>query len=166
MSSTAAAEAEKILFRANEKLAIGNVSEALDILLELVGIYPEFGKAFFVMGNIYSNSFNDFSSAETFYKKAISLSPEFSATYLAYAETLIQQERFTETIAVLNKSLEIPGVKKDKANYLFGVMYELQAKFEDAVNCYKKAIAVTLSEEIIAQCEKAMNRCNLKKKYT
>ena len=166
MSSSATAEAEKILFKANEKLALSQVSEALDILLELTGIYPEFGKAYFMMGTIYTNSFSDFTTGESYFKKAISLTPEYSATYLAYAEMLIQQERFTEAIAVLNKSLEMPGVKKDKANYLFGMMYELQTKFEDAISYYKKAISLTLSEEIIALCEKAMNRCNLKKKYS
>ena len=166
MSSSATAEAEKILFSANEKLAHGNISEALDILSELVGIYPEFGKAYFAMGNIFTVNFNDFTSGETHYKKAISLSPDFSAAYLAYAELLIQEERYTESLAVLNKSLEIVGVKKDKANFLFGMMYELQGKFEDAMSYYKKAISVTLSEDIISQCEKAMNRCNLKKKYS
>ncbi len=166
MSSSATAEAEKILFNANEKLAQGLVSEALDILLELTGIYPEFGKAYFVMGNIFTLNFNDLLSGEKHYKKAISLAPDFAPSYVAYAEMLLQQERFTEALAVLNKSLEIAGVKKDKANFLFGMMYELQGKFEDAIAFYKKSISITLSDDIILQAEKAMNRCNLKKKYS
>ncbi len=165
MSLSATAEAEKILFAANQKLADGNVSEALDMLSDLTAISPEFGKAFLAIANIYTFNFSDLKSGEQNFKKAIALLPEHAPAYLAYAELLLQQERFTEAMAMLNKSLEITGVKKDKAYFLFATMYELQGKFEDALSFYKKGITSTLSNDLLASCEKAIQRCEIKKKY-
>jgi tetratricopeptide (TPR) repeat protein len=165
MSSAAVAEAEKILYRANQTLEQGEVDAAIDILQELIGIYPEFGKAYCTLGTIYFYRFNDQLNAEINLKKSTNLAPDFSPAYLTYADLLIQQEKFTEAIAILNKASSLPGVKKDKINYFFGMMNELQSKFDDAISFYKKAIAVTLSDDDIVKFEKAMNRCIIKKKY-
>lgn len=166
MSSAAVAEAEKILYRANLALEQGDVDAAIDILQELIGIYPEFGKAYSTLGSIYFSKFSDLVNAESNFKKAIQFSPEFSASYLGYADLLIQQEKFTEALAVLNKASSLPGVRKDRINYFQGLINELQSKFDEAIASYKKAIAVTLSEDDFVKYEKAITRCLTKKKYS
>ncbi len=165
MSLSASADAEKILFAASQRMADGNVSDALDMLTELTAVNPDFGKGFLSLANIYAFHFNDFKSAEQNFKKAIALTPDYAASYLGYTELLLQQERFTEALAMLNKAIEIQGVKKDKTYFLFGTMYELQSRFDDALSFYKKGIVATLSNDLLLSCEKAIQRCEIKKKY-
>lgn len=159
-------EAEKLFIQAEERLRRGEISSAFELLYNLTQQFPEFGKAFALLGKIYNQKFNDLESSEICLKKAISLSPEFSNSYLDYAEVLITKERFTETLATLNKVMEIPGVRKDKAFILYGMMNELQGRYDDAMAFYKKAILNSLSDEEIQSAEKAISRCLSKKKYT
>lgn len=165
MSTAAIAEAEKILYRAGLALEQGQVDAAVDILDELIGIYPDFGKAFSALGSIYFSKFNDLINAEINLKKAIEFAPEYAASYILYAELLIAQEKFTDAIAKLNKASTLAGVKRDRINYLFGMINELQSKHDEAIAYYKKAIAVTLSDDDFVKFEKAIARCITKKKY-
>lgn len=166
MSTAAIAEAEKILYRAGDQLEKGFISEAVDLLSELISIYPEFGKAYCMLGAVYLQKFNDFQNAEINIQKAVDLAPDFAPALLLKAELLIQVEKYTQATATLNKAAEISGVKKDRVNYLFGLLNELQAKFDDAIGFYKKAISYTLSDDSIVLFEKAINRCLVKKKYS
>lgn len=158
-------EAEKLFFRAASKLEEGNISEAADLFSELISGYSDFGKAYNYLGLIYFHHFKDLHAAETNFKTAIALSPEFSESYVNYASLLLAQERFAEMNANLNKASEIAGVRKDKVFEQFALMHELQEKYDDAVNFYKKAILATLSDNDLILYEKAINRCNVKKKY-
>ena len=103
--------------------------------------------------------------AEEHFKNAISSSPEFTESYIYYAALLLSQERFAEMNAHLNKVSEIPGAKKHAVYELFGRMNELMGKYDEAINFFKKAIVQTFSDEDIVSYEKAIARCNTKKKY-
>lgn len=158
-------EAEKQFYKAVSNMEEGNIAGATDLLLELTSRFPEFGKAYSYLGVIYFRHFKDAATAESHYKKAISSSPEFTESYINYSALLLSQERFAEMNANLNKVSEITGVKKDKVYELFGLMNELQAKYDEAIGFYKKAIGITFSDEDLGLYEKAINRCNAKKKY-
>jgi tetratricopeptide (TPR) repeat protein len=158
-------EAEKLFFKAVSKLEEGDISEAADLFSELISEYSDFGKAYNYLGLIYFRHFKDMHTAETHFKTAIALSPEFSESYVNYASLLFSQERFAEMNANLNKVSEIAGARKDKVYEQFALMHEMQGKYDDAVSFYKKAILATLSDEDLAMYEKAINRCNVKNKY-
>jgi tetratricopeptide (TPR) repeat protein len=158
-------ESEKLFFRAVNTFNNGDVLAAADFFSELAERFPDFGKAHGYLGVIFFQHFKDPVAAEEHFKNAISSSPEFTESYLWYAGLLLSQERFAEMNAHLNKVSEIPGVKKNAAHELYGKMNEMMGKYDEAIDFYKKAIKYTFSEEDILAYEKAIARCNTKKKY-
>ena len=159
------AEAEKLFHQALSKLKQGDIAAAVDSLIDITEKFPDFGKANNYLGLIYFRYFLDAPSAESFFKKAISLAPDFSKSYVNYAALLLSHNRLAEMNANLNKVSEIPGVEKDKVFELFGKLNEIQGRLDDAIGFYKKAIALTFSDEDLLLYEKAIDRCNKKKKF-
>ncbi len=158
-------EAEKQFYQAVNKFEQGDIAAAADLFSDIVLHYPENGRAYSYLGIIYFRNFKDTVAAESNFKKAVLLSPEFSESYIHYASLLLSQERFAEMNANLNKVSEIPGVNKSKVFELFGMMHEVQGRLDDAIGFYKRAITSTFSDDDLTACEKAISRCNTKKKY-
>jgi tetratricopeptide (TPR) repeat protein len=71
-------------------------------------------------------------------------------------------DKGTESVAVLNKALEVPGIDKDKIYSLFGKLYERQAKWEDAIEYYTKAILYSLSDLTLVEYRKDVERVKFK----
>lgn len=157
-------EAEKLFFESRLKNDEGEVGIAAVLLHDIVARYPNFGKAYALLGTIYFKSFDDPILAETFFKKAIALSPDYYITYLDYAALLLSQERYTEQVAVLNKGLETTGVNKDKAWYYSGLMHERQKQFEEAIENFQKALFYSVIDTEIAFYQQAIERCLMKRR--
>ena len=157
--------AEKLFYEAITAFNEGKIIPAAELFLELTEQSPDFGKAHAYLGLLYFHYFKDPVVAEEHFKNAISSSPEFTESYIFYAALLLSQERFAEMNAHLNKVSEIPGVKKNDMYEQFGRMNELMGKLDEAIDFYKKAIKCTFSDEDIVSYEKAIVRCNIKKKY-
>ena len=159
------AESEKLFYEAISAFNEGEIIASADLFSELTEQFPDYGKAHAYLGLLYFQHFKDPVIAEEHFKNAISSSPEFTGSYIFYAALLLSQERFAEMNAHLNKVSEIPGAKKNEMYEQFGKMNELMGKFDEAIDFYKKAIKSTFSEEDILSYEKAIARCNIKKKY-
>ncbi len=134
------------------------------IIIILIALTPDFGKAYALLGFIYFISFEDHTQAEVYFKQAMTLTPAYSFTYLHYAELLFSQERYTEQVAVLNKGLETPGMDKDKVYHLLGLMHERQKQFEDSLINFQKAVLYSVDGEDILKYQKAIERCLMKRK--
>jgi tetratricopeptide (TPR) repeat protein len=158
-------EADKMFFTADQMVANGQIAEATDLLLKLVEKFPSYGRAYNHLGYLYENKYKDVVTAEKFYKLALSHSPEYPATYVNYAVILSAQERFPELTALLNKALEVLGITKDKVYNEFGLMYELQGKYDEAMGMYRKAISYAMNEKDLEFYDKSIKRCNLKMSY-
>jgi tetratricopeptide (TPR) repeat protein len=156
---------EKLFYEAVSTFTEGKIIAAADLFSELIERFPDFGKAHAYLGLLYFEYFKDSIVAEEHFKNAISSSPEFTESYIFYAALLLSQERFAEMNAHLNKVSEIRGVKKNDTYEQFGKMNELMGKYDEAIDFYKKAIKYTFSDEDIVSYEKAIARCNIKKKY-
>ncbi len=155
--------AEKQFLKARTFLHEGKVEESLQELNLILARQPEFGKGQALLGHLLYHYFRDFTNAEEAFRKAMRQSPNHDETYLDYAALLLQLERFTETIAVLNKAMEVPGIEKDKVYRLFGMLSERQERWEEAIDYYSKALLFTFSVEAITGYEEDINRV-LKKK--
>ena len=164
-SNNSMLEADKLFFTANQMIAEGEIAEATDLLLKLIEKYPTYGRAYNHLGYLYENKYKDVSTAEKYFKQALVNAPDYPATYMNYAVILSAQERFPELTALLNKALEVLGVAKDRIYNEFGIMYELQGKYEEAMSMYRKAISYSLSDTEIERYDKSIKRCNLKMSY-
>ena len=151
------------ILKAHRLLSEEKVEECLQELSLVLARQPENGSAQALLGHLRMRYFKNFQSAEEAFKVAMRQSANHPELYYDYAELLVMLERYTETVAVLNKGMEVPGIEKDKLYRLFGRLNERQEKWDDAIDFYTKALLYTFFEEMIAKCNADINRCNMKK---
>ena len=82
--------------------------------------------------------------------------------YVDYGELLLRLDKATETVAILNRALEVPGVEKDKIFRIFSQLYERQSKWDDALEYNAKALMFTLNDEMTQQCLQDQERIRRK----
>src|SRR5690606_36367455 len=99
------------------------------------------------------------------FKTAIAMSGVPAEGLLNYARLLLNQERYAEALSILNRAMEISEVRKDMSYLLYGNLYEMQSKINDAAGYYKKCLTSTLSNTLLEEAEAALKRCDIKKKY-
>jgi Tfp pilus assembly protein PilF len=155
--------AEKQFLTARTLLREGNVEASLQELNLLLARQPDFGKGQALLGHLLFRYVRDFVNAEEAFRKAMRQAPTHEELYIDYAECLLQLERFTETVAVLNKAMEVPGIEKDKIFRLFGLFNERQEKWDEAIDYFSKAVLYSFSNENILQYEADIDRCIKKK---
>ncbi|MBS1765529.1 MAG: tetratricopeptide repeat protein [Bacteroidetes bacterium] len=165
MNISANAEAEKILFAAKQLLAEGKLPEALDTIEELIKVFPDFSKAYILKAEIFFEKLKNSDTAEENFKKAITLTDTPADGLYVYARLLLNQERFAEALSILNRAMEMNEARKDQSYMLYGNLYEMQGKINDAAGYYKKCLTTTLSNALLEEAEAALKRCEIKKKY-
>ena len=157
-------EAEKLVYSASLLLKQEQAGEAASLLHDCILRYPETGKAYAMLGYIYQRFFKEPAASEEYFKKAMTLSPDYTDTYIYYADALLLQERMTEMTAILNKALATTGAEKNRIYYYFGLMNERMSKFEEAVENYQRAIIFSLDDEDLITYNKSIQRCLTKQK--
>lgn len=155
-------EADQMFFEADQKIKDGKTTEALAQLVNLIEQYPEYGRAYNHIGFIYETKYRDAKKAVTYYERALQYTPEYPAIYLNYSLALSNMERFDLLEDLLTKALKVEGVTKDRLYNEWGIMRELQQRYEEAIEFFKKAIRYSLSENDIELYKKNIQRCRLK----
>ena len=155
-------EADKLFFEADQKIKEAHIPEALELLLDVAAKYPEYGRAYNHLGFLYETKYRNYQKAEEYYQKALQHAPEYPATYLNYAALLSTLEKFQELETLLTKALTTAGISKDKIYNEFGIMCELQGKYEEAIDYFRKVIRYSLSDQDIAVYKKNIDRCKMK----
>jgi len=145
-----------------QHLEQGKVGEALAELQVMIARHPEHGKAQAMAGSIYLHQLQDFTAAEDAFRIAMRQAPAYPTLYYDYGTLLLRLDKATETVAVLNKSLEVPGIEKDKIYQLFGNLYEREKKWEEAIEYYTKAIFYSLSDLDVTRYQNDLNRVKIK----
>ncbi len=140
----------------------GQTGEGLSELLVLLARQPEHGRAQAMYGKILMLNLKDYQSAEVAFKIGMRHAASYPDLYYDYGELLLRMDKGTESVAVLNKGLEVPGIDKDKIYSLFGKLYERQAKWEDAIEYYTKAILYSLSDLTVVEYRKDVERVKFK----
>lgn len=133
-------------------LAHGRTGEALAELQMILARQPDHGRAQALYGRILFRHLNDFTAAEEAFRIAMRTAPAYPDLYLDYGELLLRLDKATETVAILNRALEVPGVEKDKIYRIFSLLYERQTKWDDALEYNAKALMFTLNDELVQIC--------------
>lgn len=71
-------------------------------------------------------------------------------------------EKHTETIAILNRALEVKGIEKDKIHRLMGQVYEKEKRWSEGVEHYTQAILFSFSDEFVLDVRKDLMRVRMK----
>ena len=79
--------------------------------------------------------------------------------YLNISVVLSHLGKWHDLEQILNGALVVPGVDKATIYNEFGIMNELQGKFEEAINYYKTAIRFSLADATIDTYYASTKRC-------
>ena len=145
---------------------MNDIPLSADIFGEMTEKYPEDGRAWLGLAEIYYHNIGDLETAEAYYKSAIDASPPSARAFLSYCDLLLQLNRFVEMNAMVNKAMAIDGVYKSTGFYKSGLLKESQGHYDEAVEFFRNALLSSFSSEEIEMAEKSILRCQVKKKYS
>jgi tetratricopeptide (TPR) repeat protein len=155
---------DKQFFLASRLLKEGQVEECINELSLLLIRFPDHGRGNALLGHLFMRHLSNYNQAEECFNKALRFDPLYAELYYDFAELLIHLEKYTEAIAVLNKGFEIPGIEKEKLLRLFGLVYEKQQNYDQAITYYTDGIIQSMSETAIKKLQGDIQRCMLKKR--
>ena len=87
---------ENQFIKADALISEGNVSEAKEILEEILEQCPDFGKAHNHIGWIHYNKLSNYEKGIFHYKLAMKFDPKYAAPYLNYTYLLVDIGRYKE----------------------------------------------------------------------
>ena len=149
-------------FEADNIIKDGKIAQALSILTEVVTEMPEHGRAHNHLGWIYETKYNDYTKAETHYKAALAFSPEYPAVYYNYAVLLATLHRHDDLKVILEKAMVLPGINKATIYNEYGIMYEAQSKFNEAIEAYNNYIRHLYDMKFIDTARNSIEICKMK----
>jgi Tfp pilus assembly protein PilF len=138
------------------------IGEAFTKLTSIIQEMPDFGKAYNHIGWIYETKYKDFPNAEKYYKQAIEYAPDYSAGYYNYAVVLSSLQKWDELTALLNKAMQVPGINRGTIYNEFGIMYEAQGKYNEAIEAYKNYIKSSFDNKQVDTATDSIERCKKK----
>lgn len=150
---------ENQFIRADALISDGNVSEAKEILEEILTQYPDFGKAHNHLGWIYYTKLSNYEKGIYHYKLAMRFDPKYPASYLNYAYLLVDLRRLEEAKEHIDETLKYLE-NADGASYYseLGRIYEMEFNFIRSYEFYKKAMSYGFGAQFIENMKMNMNR--------
>ena len=154
---------EEILNQANTDIKNGKYDDASNKLEEIIGIDPNFGKAYNHLGYLYEVKFKEFEKGETLYKLCLEKSPMYPAVYYNYAVLLSTLGKYAELKELLDTALTIPGITKATIYNEYAIMLEQEGKLDEAIEKYRKCGMNTLNQDVLDRAKSSIARCKSKK---
>jgi tetratricopeptide (TPR) repeat protein len=158
-------EFEDMLLEVDELIRNNKIADAVLLLENIINQTPDYGKAYNHLGWIYETKFKDVLKAEKMYKQCLAYNPDYPPVYLNLSIVLSLLSKFEEQEALLNKALEVPGIEKSGIINELGILYELKLDYNKAIEYYKSAIKLSLSDKNIENYLKSIDRCRLKRDF-
>lgn len=140
----------------------GRIADCLTELQLMTSMDPEDGKAQALLGRVQLRHLDDLEGAESSFRLAMRNAPTYAPLYVDYAELLMRLEKHTETIAVMNRALEVKGIEKDRIHRLMGQVFEKEKRWAEAVDHYTQSILFSFSEEFVLEVRKDLMRVRMK----
>lgn len=149
-------------FEADQLIKEGKIAQAVSLLNEVITEMPEHGRSHNHLGWIYETKYNDYEKAEKHYKAALAFAPEYPALYYNYAILLSTLNRFEELNSLLEKAMVLPGINKATIQNEYGIMYEAQGKYNQAIEAYQQYIRHLYDNKLIDNARASIERCKTK----
>lgn len=149
-------------YEADQNIKDQRYADAMQTLEAILAESPTYGKAYNHLGWLYETKYRDLKKAEEYYKKCLEIEPEYAPVYMNLAVVLSGMEKWEELQQLLDRALEMPGVDKSAVYNEYAIMYELQGKYDQAIQQYKNAIRYTLKESNLDNYRNAIRRCKSK----
>ncbi len=154
---------DDLFYEADNKIKERNYADAMQILEAILAESPEYGKAYNHLAWLYDTKYRNLNKAAEYYQKCLLYEPEYTPVYLNYASVLSNMNKWKELEELLIKALDVPGVDKASIYNEYGIMYELQGYYDDAIKKFKEAIRYTLINANLETYKSSVKRCEMKK---
>lgn len=149
-------------FEADQLIKDGKITQALTLLNEIITEMPEHGRAHNHIGWIYETKYNDYTKAEKHYQAALAFTPEYPAIYYNYSILLSTLGKYDELNTLLEKAMLVAGINKSTIYNEYGIMYEAQAKYNQAIEAYNNYIRHLYDNKLIDTARNSIERCKMK----
>ncbi|WP_130734996.1 hypothetical protein [Flavobacterium sp. J27] len=141
---------ENLFIKADSLISEGNVSEAKELLEDILAQCPDFGKAHNHLGWIHYNKLSNHERAIYHYKLAIKFDSKYPASYINYAYLLVDLGKYKEAkehIAFTFLTLE----NIDYCNFYseLGRIHELEGDYIVAYRYYLKSKKMAFNPQFI-----------------
>lgn len=153
---------EDMFMEADRLITEQKIGEAFAKLSSIIQEMPNFGKAYNHIGWIYETKYKDYPNAEKYYKQAIEYSSDYHAGYYNYSIVLSTLQKWDELTNLLDKALKVPGINKGTIYNEYGIMYEAQGKYQQAIDAYKQYAANTFDSKLLDTAKDSIERCKKK----
>lgn len=155
-------EVEEKFQSADRLINEGKIGDAARLLEEILAEVPDFGKAHNHMGWLYETKFKNYTKAEEHYKFALKFAPEYTAVYYNYACLLSTLRKFDELEKLLGMAVTVAGINYATIYNEYGLMYEVQGNFTDAIHHFKLSIQNSYDNKSIESAIESIKRCERK----
>ena len=150
---------ENQFIKADTLIGEAKISEAKELLEELLAHYPDFGKAHNHLAWIFHIKLSNYDKALYHYQLAIKFDPSYPPSYLNYTYLLVDMAKYSEAKEHINNTLQ-EFENADKASYYneLGRIYELEQNFMESYKYYKNSISFAFNPQFIENMKINMNR--------
>ncbi|MGG8495116.1 hypothetical protein ACQY1Q_01755 [Tenacibaculum sp. TC6] len=151
-------KAENLFYEADQLIEENKITEAKELLLELLSEFPDYGRAHNHLGWMYNVKFNNFTKAKTHFELALKYAPDYYAVYANYAYLLIDMNLYDEMITFGTKAINSTIADKATIYNKMAQAYELKGNFMLAYKHYKLAVKKTLNNKFLDELYASVNR--------
>lgn len=131
---------------------------AMNKIYELIVHHPDRAEPYYELGRISYNFWRN-DEAETNYKKALEIDPEYFPTYTQYSLILIKEGRFDEAELILNRAKTIRNREDADIYFYLGMLYQHKGELDSAIQSYTNAINYSINEAQIDLNLKFIRAC-------
>lgn len=154
--------AEELYLEGELAIKNGNYIEAKNAFENALMDDPEFAPAHNSLGWIYKSQFDDYEKAIKHFNACIHFFPEYPYSYYNLVDVYINMDDWASAKKILELSYKTRTGQKSKISYHYGRISELTGNFEEALNHYKKALLLTINNELVEDYKKDIERCRYK----
>jgi tetratricopeptide (TPR) repeat protein len=140
---------EELYLEAEADIRNSNFQEAFQKYETILYDDPTYAPAHNSMGWIYKSQFENHDKAEMHFRTAIKSDPLYPHPYFHLAAVMMEMDRFKELEEHLEHCLDVYTIDKSWVHDRFGMMYEMQGQFDNAITSYQQAILTTMSNDKI-----------------
>jgi Tfp pilus assembly protein PilF len=157
-------ELEERFLTADRLISEGQLREAAQTLEDILAEAPDFGKAHNHLGWLYETKFKNYDRAEEHYRLAVKFAPGYAAAYYNYCYCLAALRKHDELEIVLGLALKVPGINYATLYNEYGMMREIQGRYDDAIHYFRLHIQNSFDSKTIDSAVESISRCERKKK--
>ncbi|MFA5619769.1 MAG: hypothetical protein WDA08_05630 [Weeksellaceae bacterium] len=143
-------DVENLFLEVGKAIDDSNISEAKELLLEILEIDPGYGRAHNHLGWIYETKLKNFDKAKRHYELAIKFCQgTYPIVYVNFAYLLIDYDRFDEAENLIDKGMQIAGADRATLTFQKGKIMEHRMKFVKAYHYYQLAGKLSFSRDFL-----------------